>query len=158
MKSDPSKIVDPNAKNLAKALIEDREITGASQADVAAAAGVTQQAVSGWESGEAMPRRKRVEMIADYFGKGSATEVLAIHLGYRVAAGKGAGAQLARDKTQYDEQLSEGVGLKDSGRGALVLQSKAPDTQLKVLRLAERLMLLPDEKLRAVSVLLGIKF
>ena len=32
-----------------------------------------------------------------------------------------------------------------------------PDIPSNVLRLAERLVLLPDEKLRAVSVLLGIK-
>jgi transcriptional regulator with XRE-family HTH domain len=46
-------------------------------------------------------------------------------------------------------------------RGPMIVEGTPhllhPDIPADVLRLAERLLLLPDEKLRAVSVLLGIK-
>lgn len=54
--------------------------------------------------------------------------------------------------------LADGKGGKIPDGTAPVMQPEADDIPPKVLRLAERLALLPDEKLRAVSVLLGIKF
>lgn len=54
--------------------------------------------------------------------------------------------------------LADGKGEKIPDGTAPVLQRDAHDIPSKVLRLAERLVLLPDDKLKAVSVLLGIKF
>lgn len=50
--------------------------------------------------------------------------------------------------------LSEGKGEKLPDGTAPVIQHEIPP---KVLRLAERLALLPDDKLKALSVLLGIR-
>lgn len=51
--------------------------------------------------------------------------------------------------------LAEGTGACIPDGTAPVIQNEFPDN---ILRLAAKLALLPDEKLRAVSVLLGIKF
>lgn len=51
--------------------------------------------------------------------------------------------------------LAEGRGEKIPDGTAPVIQYEVP---ANVLRLAETLLLLPDEKLKALSVLVGIKF
>jgi transcriptional regulator with XRE-family HTH domain len=51
--------------------------------------------------------------------------------------------------------LADGTGEKIPDGTAPVIQHEIPD---KVLKLAERLLLLPDDKLKALSVLVGIKF
>lgn len=54
--------------------------------------------------------------------------------------------------------LADGKGEKIPDGTAPVIPPNAHDIPSKVLRLAERLVLLPDEKLKAISVRLGIKF
>lgn len=51
--------------------------------------------------------------------------------------------------------LADGKGPKVPDGTVAVMQHDIPP---KILRLAERLSLLPEDKLKAVSVLLGIKF
>ena len=51
--------------------------------------------------------------------------------------------------------LAEGKGAKHPDGTVVMLQQEIPP---KVLRLAERLLLLPEDKLKALSVLVGIKF
>lgn len=51
--------------------------------------------------------------------------------------------------------LTEGKGEKRACGNIFVFEEKIPEN---ILRLAEKLLLLPDEKLRALSVLVGVKF
>lgn len=67
-------------KTLAEAIVEDRERTGQSQGQVAAAIGVTQQALSEWEKGNTTPRGQRLSMLAEYFGPNSDTAHVIAHI------------------------------------------------------------------------------
>lgn len=49
-------------------IIQLRKQKGISQEDLAAAAGVSRQAVSKWESGQSMPDADKIILMSDYFG------------------------------------------------------------------------------------------
>lgn len=60
-------------QNLGAAIAADRARLNISQEQIAAGLKVTQQAVSGWESGESMPRGQRLWGLAEFFGPDSET-------------------------------------------------------------------------------------
>lgn len=67
------------AQELGEAIGKDRARTGASQEDLADAVGVTQQAFSGWEKGESIPRRAKLLKLWEIFGPNSHTGMMVGH-------------------------------------------------------------------------------
>lgn len=58
----------PKAVSTRPALVEARERQGLSQADIAERFGITQAAVSHWETGESMPHPMQWKAVADAYG------------------------------------------------------------------------------------------
>lgn len=63
----------PQPDLLATALVEARRRSGRSQADIAAAANVSQVTISSWERGEQRPRADRLDDVAVAYGLRIAT-------------------------------------------------------------------------------------
>lgn len=61
---------------LSESIANDRQRIGLSQAELASRLGVSQQAVSKWEEGQAAPRGKRLVQLTAVFGNKSETAVL----------------------------------------------------------------------------------
>ena len=60
---------------LAQSIAADRQRIGLTQGQLAERLGVSQQSVSNWEDGKALPRAKRLHELGALFGRSSATAV-----------------------------------------------------------------------------------
>lgn len=61
---------------ISQSIVNDRQHCGMTQDQLAKRLGVSQQAVSNWEEGKAMPRGKRLRELSALFGKNSQTAMV----------------------------------------------------------------------------------
>lgn len=122
------------AQQLAEAITSDREKYGKSQEQIAEASGVTQQAVSGWQSGESIPRRPRLVKLAEFFGPESETARLVNALGVYEQEGIPAATHRRRDMPMGGDSSQARFSMRPMRTGfrnqAMGTQSGAGDKAL----------------------------